>query len=113
MLLKVSQKIRRAFAVNATSNFQELMQYAIAPELEFYDEGCAIRELQYYLDGNDNSQNYDIINYERLIYIEDTFSYNEDIHNMLTELKHKIANNYIQRQKFIARLLLIDHETRI
>ena len=49
------------------------MKYGIAPELEFYDEDCAIRELQYYLDGNDNSQNYDMINYERLFYIEDNF----------------------------------------
>ena len=113
MLLKASQKIRRVFVVNDTSNFQELMKYGIAPELEFYDEDCAIRELQYYLDGNDNSQNYDIINYERLFYIEDNFSGNENIHNMLTELKHKISNNYLQRQKFIARLLLIDHETRL
>lgn len=71
--------------MNATSNFYELMRYSdLAPELKDYDESCAIRELQYYLDGNDNAQNYDIINYERLIYIEDTFSYNEDIYNMLT-----------------------------
>lgn len=100
--------------MNATSNFRELMQYSsLGPELEGYDENCAIRELQYYLDGNDNAMNYDVINYERLIYIEIAFAGHEHIHGMLQDLKHRICDNYIQRQQFIDRLILKDHDTRL
>lgn len=90
------------------------MQYSsLGPELENYDMDCAFRELQYYLDGNDNALNYDVINYERLFYIEENFIENEEIRNMLDELKHRICHNYVQRQQLIARLILHDHETRI
>jgi len=74
------------------------MQYSrSSSELEGYDENCALRELQYYLNGHDNALNYDIINYERLFYIEEFFNDNEEIRNMLNELKHRICNNYILR----------------
>lgn len=66
--------------MNATSNFFELMQYSSqGPELENYDENNAIRELEYYLDGNNNAMNYDVINYERLIFIEIMFRDHEQI----------------------------------
>lgn len=84
--------------MNATSNFFELMQYSsLGPELENYDEECAFRELQYYLEERDNAFNYDVINYERLFYIEEIFGKNERINNMLNDLKHKICHNYIRR----------------
>lgn len=91
------------------------MQYSrVGPELNQYDEDCALRELQYYLEeGHDNCLNYDVINYERLIYIEEFFSDNEEIRGMLHDLKHIICENYVQRQLLISRLLLQDHETPI
>ena len=53
------------------------MQYSrSSSEIEDYDENCALRELQYYLNGNDNALNYDIINYERLFYIEEFLLFN-------------------------------------
>ena len=47
---------------------------------------------------------YDIINYEKLIYIDYYYNENEDIQFYLKKIKKKIAKTWINKQKLINRL---------
>jgi hypothetical protein len=52
-----------------------------------------------------NAFAYDAIDYEHLIYIEQTFANNNnEIKQLLQEIKNEICNNYIVKQKFLERL---------
>jgi hypothetical protein len=55
-----------------------------------------------------NDFNYDIINYEQLIYIEQYFSENEKITEQLSRLKNIIAENFVAKNKYFQRLLKLD-----
>lgn len=88
------------------SNFFDLLSYSSAGYLDKYDEGCALRELDFYFSNNINSGNFDIVNYERLIYIELRFTDNEEIQKKVQDLKQIICSNYIVRQKLLEKLVL-------
>ena len=45
-----------------------------------------------------NDRQYDIIDYERLIYAETTFSTDEEISSLISTLKPIISTNYRQKQ---------------
>lgn len=47
---------------------------------------------------------YKIINYDKLIYIDFYYGENEDIQFYLKKIKEKIANTWIKKQKLINRL---------
>lgn len=47
---------------------------------------------------------YDIINYEKLIYIDYYYNENEDIQFYLKKIKKKISKTWIDKQKLINRL---------
>ena len=47
---------------------------------------------------------YEIINYEKLIYIDYYYNENEDIQFYLKKIKKKIAKTWINKQKLINRL---------
>ena len=88
------------------SNFFELLTYSSAGYLDKYDESCALRELDFYFENNSNSGNFDVINYERLIYIELRFAHHEEIQSRVQELKELICRNYITRQKLLEKITL-------
>lgn len=51
-----------------------------------------------------NILNYDAIDYEHLIYIEQTFGYDNEIKNLISQIKNNICNNYILKQKYLERI---------
>lgn len=52
-----------------------------------------------------NGLNYDLIDYEKLIYIEDTFAQNNsELAAQITKLKSMISYNYIFKNKYLTRL---------
>lgn len=51
-----------------------------------------------------NISNFDIIDYEKLIYIENTFKQNETIQNIIKEIKNNIANGYQIRNQYKNRI---------
>lgn len=60
----------------------------------------------YFLDRTyfDNSYSSDLVDYEKLIYIEYNFSQNKTIQQLLKNIKENISNNYLLKYKYIARL---------
>ena len=58
-------------------HFLDLLTYSNTP-LDEYDKGKTLRELDYY-DKHCNDEVYDIIDYEKLIYFEVRFQYDEEI----------------------------------
>ena len=67
-----------------------------------------IKQYLKYLETTDyNNHNiYDIINYEKLIYIFVNFQDNEEIMNSLEIIFNKIANNYSVKRKLREHLIL-------
>lgn len=51
-----------------------------------------------------NHLNYDAVNYENLIYIEEEFGQYEEINTLLQKIKKDIADNYVYKQKYLKRL---------
>lgn len=51
-----------------------------------------------------NDNNYDGLNYEKIIYIETTFAENEEIQLKIKNLKNYIAQNYLFKQKYLQRI---------
>lgn len=52
----------------------------------------------------DNSYSLDLINYEKLIYIEVNFSSNATIRQLLINIKQNISDNFIIKHKYLQRL---------
>lgn len=69
------------------------------------DESEAINYL-YFLDRTffDNGYSLDLINYEKLIYIEFTYPFNQKIQQLIKNIKQNIANNFSLKYKYIQRL---------
>jgi hypothetical protein len=67
-----------------------------------------IKQYLKYLETTDYNNNniYDIINYEKLIYIFVNFQDNEEIMNSLEIIFNKIANNYNVKRKLREHLIL-------
>ena len=67
-----------------------------------------IKQYLKYLETTDYNNNniYDIINYEKLIYIFVNFQDNEEIINSLEVIFNKIANNYNVKRKLREHLIL-------
>lgn len=67
-----------------------------------------IKQYLKYLETTDYNNNniYDIINYEKLIYIFVNFQDNEEIMNSLEVIFNKIANNYNVKRKLREHLIL-------
>lgn len=51
-----------------------------------------------------NYINYDLINYERLFYIEYLFGNNEKIKKKLEKIKEEVGTNYLMKQKYLKRI---------
>lgn len=71
------------------------------------DEQDALLYLKLLLDKDFlylNWLNYDIIDYEKIIYIEMNFSNNEEIKSLLDVLKTNISNNYITKNNYLNRI---------
>lgn len=51
-----------------------------------------------------NWLNYDLIDYEKLFYIEQNFCYNIDVKEKIETIKKMISDNYIIKNKYMARL---------
>ena len=60
----------------------------------------------YFIDRTQHNNGYtlDLINYEKLIYIEVNFSSNKKIQQLLINIKENIANNFILKHKYIQRI---------
>ena len=60
----------------------------------------------YFIDRTlyDNAYSLDIINYEKLIYIEQTFFMNKTVQQLFVNIKENIANNFLIKHKYIQRL---------
>lgn len=92
------------------NNFQNLCRFLDVP-LHLKNEEHAINYLHNLLNRNHlNDCNYDEINYEYLITIEEIFIKdnccpNEELINLLQQLKHQIADSYILKQQYLKRLL--------
>lgn len=54
----------------------------------------------YYLTGS----NYKIIDYERLIYLEDQFKTDEEVMLLITQIKKCISDEYQYKQKYLKRI---------
>lgn len=88
------------------NNFFDLLQYT-SNELDFINEQSANDELDYYLNLEifPNISLFDIIDYEKLIYIELRFLNNKEIQEKITRIKYLISQNYYDRKKLINRLM--------
>ena len=51
-----------------------------------------------------NHLNYDAINYEHLLYIEEVFGEDDEIFSLIKQIKLDIVENYIFKQKYLHRL---------
>lgn len=51
-----------------------------------------------------NLCNYDLIDYERLIYIENTFKDDDDIIKIIEEIKQRISESYVYKHRYIKRI---------
>ena len=51
-----------------------------------------------------NEFSYDLIDYEKILYIEDKFQNSESIQNKITMIKKNIVKSYIYRQKYLYRI---------
>ncbi len=51
-----------------------------------------------------NIANYDILDYEKILYIEVSFPDNEEIQKLLTQIKANIATGYVIRNQYKNRL---------
>ena len=51
-----------------------------------------------------NSFLYDLLNYEKLIYIEMTYKDNNEITFLIEKLKQRIADNWLKKQQFLNRI---------
>lgn len=71
------------------------------------DEEDALLYLKLLLDKDFlylNWLNFDVIDYEKIIYIEMNFSNNEEIKQLLDILKSNISNNYIIKNNYLNRI---------
>ena len=48
--------------------------------------------------------NYDLIDYQKIIYIEETFKDDEEIILLINKIKKTISNSYLYKHKYIKRL---------
>ena len=83
-------------------DFISLAFYSNVPSIDEITEEKAIKEISYYQE-NSNDMAYDLINYERLIFLEYYFSDNKKIQDLISKLKTTIYENYIMRKKLINR----------
>lgn len=89
------------------NNFFYLLQYSNASTVDDLNEQNIINELSYLLNNTAlNNDNYDIINYEWLIFIELSFKNNEQILALINKIKNNIKENYILKEKLLTRLTL-------
>lgn len=88
---------------NDYKNFVDSLTYCSTGDLDAYNRSHAMRELEYYISHPNNST-YDVIDYERLIYIEMRFADDPEVMRQLTQLKNIICKNYILRKKLLNRL---------
>ena len=89
------------------NNFFYLLQYSNASTVDDLNEQNIINELSYLLNNTTlNNDNYDIINYEWLIFIELSFKNNEQILALINKIKNNIKENYILKEKLLTRLTL-------
>lgn len=51
-----------------------------------------------------NMCNFDLIDYQRLIYIEENYSDDEEIINLIKTIKQRISESYIYKHKYLKRL---------
>lgn len=51
-----------------------------------------------------NMSNYDMIDYQKLIYLEETFLDNEEIISLIKQIKTQISTSYIYKQKYFKRI---------
>lgn len=49
--------------------------------------------------------NYDLINYQKIIYIEETFKDDEEIMSLINSIKKTISSSYAYKCKYIKRLI--------
>lgn len=47
---------------------------------------------------------YDLIDYEKIFYIEQNFCYNIDVKEKIEKIKQKISENYVAKNKYMTRL---------
>lgn len=91
------------------NNFLELLNYIEAPELELKNTSDICDEIDFYLQ-NANDKSLDLINYERLIYLDAIINDHNcgDARKLLDILKEKIINTYILKTKMKYRYLYED-----
>lgn len=63
-------------------------------------------EYLYFLDRTfyDNLYSIDLIDYEKLIYIEIQFGENKKVLQLISNIKNNISNNFIIKHKYISRI---------
>lgn len=86
------------------NNFFQLLKYTKS-FLNHYDESQAKNDLEYWIKHPNNAV-FDIIDYEKLIYIELNFPDSLDIQELIQQLKVIIAENYLQKKQLMNRLIL-------
>lgn len=74
----------------------------------FYDINLSLDDaknyLNYYLSSPGNSSIIDITDYELIFTIEFLFNADEEIKNLLEQVKYKISNEYIKKKRYLIRL---------
>lgn len=51
-----------------------------------------------------NMSNYDLIDYQKMIYLEETFSENIEIMSLIKEIKEKVSQAYVYKHKYLKRI---------
>ena len=80
------------------NNFFDLAKYSEVPEIDNIGEDKALQELNWYSD-HSNCMAYDMIDYERLVFLELRFPESTRIQTKINDLKIQIYENYILRKK--------------
>lgn len=73
-----------------------------------YTEEKALKYLQYINNPKfyyNNMNNYDIIDYEKLIYIEISFQDNLEIQNLIAQIKQNVSDGYKIKNQYRERVL--------
>lgn len=102
------------------NNFFDLLKYAHVPELNKSPDEV-LDEIDVLFD-NANDKAYDLINYERLIYLDMKYKDNDMVSRRINELKNFIADNYKTKELLKNRYIhipenkkdkLINYKTKV
>ena len=84
--------------------YLDINNYYPTPNIDCTDDEI-LKELNIWVN-NPNDSVYNIIDFERLFYLEKRYQDNDEFMKIINTLKDSIADNYVKRQRMIQRLCL-------